>query len=113
MPLKRRRSTLSGSRYFTHDLPLPVDDCEVSNATLLQKRRRSRAATVTEYPNSPTLHRTVFRVSSLQTNHTQQNSKKNKRRNELDDIINSNRHHSTVSDFSVDFEDYSDQCIIF
>ena len=72
VPFGRRRSTLSGSRYFTHDLLLPTDDCEVGPAAIAPRQRRSRAATVTEYPHTPAQHRNVFRVSSLQTNHRRQ-----------------------------------------
>lgn len=79
--------------------------------TVLHKRKRSRAATVTEFSNSPSFHKAVFRVSSLQTSHYQQqyHIKKSKKRNDLDDTFNVSRHQSTVSDFAIDFEEYPEQ----
>ncbi|KAJ9596446.1 hypothetical protein L9F63_012530, partial [Diploptera punctata] len=76
LPLRRRRGTFSGSRYFTHDLPLPTDECE--DEFLEQSGRtgaggwlRSRAATTTETPSTVSLkHRNILRASSLQAGRT-------------------------------------------
>lgn len=104
VPFGRRRSTLSGSRYFTHDLLLPTDDCEVQGpATISQKQKRSRAATVTEYPRTPSEHRNVFRVSSLQTNHQQQCPKRRSRCDPEERLV-FKRHRSTVSDGGDEFD---------
>ncbi len=107
VPLKRRRSTMSGSRYFAHDLLLPVDDCDVGQGTLLRKQRRSRAATVTECPNSPSLHRNVFRVSSLQTNHNTRSLKKKVNHDSDDGIFHVSR--QSITSFSDDDFDKCDE----
>lgn len=60
VPFRRRLSRFSGSRYFTHDLPLPTDECDGEDVVL----RRRRAASTTSLPP---LRRAVTRTSSLQT----------------------------------------------
>ncbi|XP_054281763.1 ATP-binding cassette sub-family C member Sur-like [Macrosteles quadrilineatus] len=59
VPFRRRLSKFSGSRYFTHDLPLPTDECDGEDVVL----RRRRAASTTSLPQ----RRAVTRTSSLQT----------------------------------------------
>jgi hypothetical protein len=80
LPLRRRRGTFSGSRYFTHDLLLPTDECEdefVERAgrTSSGSRRpslhhRSRAATTTEAPNVTQQQSSLLRACSLQAGRT-------------------------------------------
>lgn len=79
LPLRRRRGTFSGSRYFTHDLLLPTDECEEElleqagrmsgGSGRSSQRRRSRAATTTEVPNV-TQQSALLRASSLQAGRT-------------------------------------------
>ena len=79
LPLRRRQGTFSGSRYFTRDLPLPMDECE---AEFLERTRRasggsgrlslhlrSRAASTTETPGV-TKQKSLLRASSLQAGRT-------------------------------------------
>uniref|UniRef100_A0A1B6GIW2 Uncharacterized protein n=2 Tax=Cuerna arida TaxID=1464854 RepID=A0A1B6GIW2_9HEMI len=61
VPFKRRLSKFSGSRYFTHDLPLPTDECEGGEVV----ERRLRAASTASLP--PLRHRQVGRTTSLQS----------------------------------------------
>ncbi|XP_069691069.1 ATP-binding cassette sub-family C member Sur isoform X2 [Periplaneta americana] len=78
LPLRQRRGTFSGSRYFTHDLPLPTDECEDEFLEQIERtgsgsgrsslRHRSRAATTTEAPNIR--HRGILRACSLQAGRT-------------------------------------------
>lgn len=79
LPLRRRRGTFSGSRYFTHDLLLPTDECEEEfleragrtsgGSGRPSQRHRSRAATTTEAPNM-TQQSALLRASSLQAGRT-------------------------------------------
>ncbi|PSN38190.1 hypothetical protein C0J52_15039, partial [Blattella germanica] len=80
LPLRRRRGTFSGSRYFTHDLPLPTDECEdefleqsgrkAMGSGWSPTRHRSRAATTTDSPTVSLKHRNILRASSLQAGRT-------------------------------------------
>lgn len=62
VPFRRRLSRFSGSRYFTHDLPLPTDECETEEGVEVEGRRR--AASTASLP--PLRHRKVGRTTSLQ-----------------------------------------------
>lgn len=76
LPLRRRRGTFSGSRYFTHDLLLPTDECEdefleragrtSSGCGRPSLRHRSRAATTTEAPDATQQQTSLLRACSLQ-----------------------------------------------
>jgi hypothetical protein len=80
LPLRRRRGTFSGSRYFTHDLLLPTDECEdefleragrtSGGSGRPSQRHRSRAATTTEAPNVTQQRSALLRASSLQAGRT-------------------------------------------
>jgi hypothetical protein len=80
LPLRRRRGTFSGSRYFTHDLLLPTDECEDeflerSGRTGSESGRpslhhRGRAATTTDAPNVRQHQSCLLRASSLQAGRT-------------------------------------------
>uniref|UniRef100_A0A8D9AUF0 ATP-binding cassette sub-family C member 8 n=7 Tax=Cacopsylla melanoneura TaxID=428564 RepID=A0A8D9AUF0_9HEMI len=63
-PFRRRLSTYSGSRYFTHDLPLPTEECEDEQSDWeggeLRLRRKSTFTALNM------LHKPVNRASSLQ-----------------------------------------------
>lgn len=79
LPLRRRRGTFSGSRYFTHDLLLPTDECEDEFLERAERvsgrggrsllRHRTRAATTVEAPNV-IRHSSLLRASSLQAGRT-------------------------------------------
>jgi ABC-type multidrug transport system fused ATPase/permease subunit len=80
LPLRRHQGAFSGSRYFTRDLPLPMDECEAEflehtrrasgGSGRLSLHLRSRAASTTETPGVMKQKLSLLRASSLQAGHT-------------------------------------------
>ncbi|XP_067013510.2 ATP-binding cassette sub-family C member Sur, partial [Anabrus simplex] len=66
IPFRKRQGTFSGSRHLTHDLPLPIDECEDEFVGRAERARnclrRGRSSTTTDPPS----HKGILRMSSLQ-----------------------------------------------
>lgn len=74
VPFRKRLGAYNSSRHLTHDLPLPIDECDNEFVGQTERRpsviRRGRAATTLDHPPR---HKTILRMSSLQANRTVEN----------------------------------------